>query len=524
MKNWSIGKKLFTGVGVLVLLLAVTSGVALNSVSTVQDNLEQAAGPISVRLGLAAEMVAASHEAWAAEKAAIVNTFTRNRSQMESYRDAEKAALKKLTDLAGELRPMLVSDANRQALDQTVEAIESWKKNAGAVADLLHGGEPARAQDLSLKSSKPAYLAVFASSEKVRKLNEDLLAERLTQGAAQYTSARWIMLASMLSALSVGTLLVWVVRRIAKSLREVVTELGESGEQVAAASSQVATTSQSLSQGSSEQAASLEQISASMEEMTAMAKRNSENSESASGMMSETARQVDRSNQALRGMMESMQGIKSSSEKVVKIIKTIDEIAFQTNILALNAAVEAARAGEAGMGFAVVADEVRSLAQRSAVAAKDTASLIEEAIQNSNQGAARLDQVAEAIRAITESSSKVTNLVDEVSESSKQQTVGIDQTSAAVTQVSKVTQTAAASAEESASASEELSAQSKTMRELVESLRVLVDGSSALVAPSKASVTLRQSPPVSKPSAASPKKLDDPFPMDAVETGSFRSF
>jgi methyl-accepting chemotaxis protein/methyl-accepting chemotaxis protein-1 (serine sensor receptor) len=170
-----------------------------------------------------------------------------------------------------------------------------------------------------------------------------------------------------------------------------------------------------------------------------------------------------------------MNGINSSSEKISKIIKVIDEIAFQTNILALNAAVEAARAGEAGMGFAVVADEVRNLAQRSAQAARDTAGLIEESIAKSNDGKTKLEQVAKAVRSITESSGKVKTLVDEVKLGSQEQARGIEQVAKAITQMERVTQATAASAEESASASEELTAQSEALREIVVELAGMVD-------------------------------------------------
>jgi methyl-accepting chemotaxis protein/methyl-accepting chemotaxis protein-1 (serine sensor receptor) len=171
-----------------------------------------------------------------------------------------------------------------------------------------------------------------------------------------------------------------------------------------------------------------------------------------------------------------MREITGSSDKISKIIKVIDEIAFQTNILALNAAVEAARAGEAGMGFAVVADEVRSLAQRSAQAAKDTSALIEESIAKSNEGGTRLERVAAVIRAITESTVKVKTLVDEVNLGSQEQARGIEQISKAIAQMDQVTQSTAASAEEGASASEELSAQAEAMGHAIQKLTILVDG------------------------------------------------
>ena len=191
-------------------------------------------------------------------------------------------------------------------------------------------------------------------------------------------------------------------------------------------------------------------------------------------LMAVVDQRVADANQTLGEMAASMMEINASSGKISRIIKVIDEIAFQTNILALNAAVEAARAGEAGMGFAVVADEVRTLAQRSAQAAKDTAALIEESIGRSHECSTKLEQVATAIHAITERASKVKTLVDEVNLSSEEQAKGVDQISKAIVQMEQVTQKSAATDEQSTSAGEELSVQSQTMRQVVQDLHQMV--------------------------------------------------
>ena len=251
-----------------------------------------------------------------------------------------------------------------------------------------------------------------------------------------------------------------VVRSITGSMHELVQEIANGAEQVSSAATQIASASQSLAEGTSQQAASLEETSASTEEINSMARRNSENSHSAADLVKQSDQRFSDTNRSLQEMVLAMGEINASSDKISKIIKVIDEIAFQTNILALNAAVEAARAGEAGMGFAVVADEVRNLAQRCAQAARDTAVLIEESINKSNDGKTKVDLVAKAIHTITEQSTQVKTLVDEVHLGSQEQSRGIEQIGRAIVQMEQVTQKAAASAEESASAAEELTAQS----------------------------------------------------------------
>lgn len=299
-----------------------------------------------------------------------------------------------------------------------------------------------------------------------------LLGVAQSMGLSQ--SALWIFL--VCSTAAGGGLLYTAVRSTNQALLSAVRDLSSGAEQVATAASEIASSSRSLAQGSSEQAASLEETSASSEEVNSMAQKNTENTRAAAELVGNLQQKFADTNRALDGTVTAMQELNTASEKISKIIKVIDEIAFQTNILALNAAVEAARAGEAGMGFAVVADEVRNLAQRSAQAAKDTASLIEESIAKSRDGKARVDNVAAAIRGIAQDSTKIQVLVDEVNVASQEQSRGIEQVAKSITQMEQLTQRSAASAQESASASTELTAQAESVKGILERLTSMVGG------------------------------------------------
>jgi methyl-accepting chemotaxis protein len=249
--------------------------------------------------------------------------------------------------------------------------------------------------------------------------------------------------------------------------------------------------------------------------MSSMIKRNAENAEKAKELADHTRAAADKGASDMVTMNTAMEGIQSSSADIAKIIKTIDEIAFQTNILALNAAVEAARAGEAGMGFAVVSDEVRNLAQRSAQAAKETAAKIEGAITKTQQGVQISATVTKSLQEIVEKIRKVDELVAEVAAASKEQSQGIGQINLAVGQMDKVTQANAATAEESASASEELNAQADSLKDSVRRLIEVVDGDKNQTdghspAPSKNGaahhMVKHSSPPSKKTPSPSPKE------------------
>ncbi len=294
----------------------------------------------------------------------------------------------------------------------------------------------------------------------------------------------------------------WIVRRVSRVLSKVASVLSHGADEVAAASSQVSTASQRLAEGASEQAASLEETSASLEEIASMAKRSESTAQQTSGLAQQARLSADDGISRLQTMNQAIAGIKGSGSEMVraiheiknaglevtKIIRTIDEIAFQTNILALNAAVEAARAGEAGAGFAVVADEVRNLAQRSASSARETANKIEASMGKSEQGVivsekvvhslgeveAAVSQIESSIQKIASQARDVDTAVGEIAGACREQSQGLSQINVAMSQMDKVTQTNAASAEESASAATELNAQAATQKQAVAELLRLI--------------------------------------------------
>ena len=296
-----------------------------------------------------------------------------------------------------------------------------------------------------------------------------------------------------------------------------VTELLSSGVgQTTAAAGEISSASQSLAEGASEQAASLEETSASLEEMASMTKRTADNAQTAKDLAAGTRHAADVGATDMQAMSGAMNAIKASSDGISKIIKTIDEIAFQTNILALNAAVEAARAGEAGMGFAVVADEVRNLAQRSAEAAKETAAKIEDSIQKSGNGVQISAKVAQGLQEIVSKVRQVDELVAQIATASKEQSVGIEQVNAAVSQMDKVTQSNAASAEESASAAEELNAQALTLNGIVTDLQRLVGGNAADASATSSGTRHVHKAPVVRATKPTPVRKTKPVAHEAV--------
>lgn len=389
-----------------------------------------------------------------------------------SYSSAFHSESDTIEQLAHQLREKIDDADARQLLDQFMNAhrMMMTKYDAALAAFQASGGADFASADAMVKGQDRAPTDLIDHIV-------DSLSQEAREKRAGITNSLWIFGLSVFVAFAaLLAISVWVVTTINASLSRITGLLSESAVQVSSASKQVSAAGASLAQGTTEQAASLQETSASTEEIASMTRRNAENSKSSVGLITAVSMRVEEANRSLEDMVQAMNGITSSSGKIARIIRVIDEIAFQTNILALNAAVEAARAGAAGQGFAVVADEVRNLAQRSAQAAKETGALIEESVSMSRGGGETLERVVHAVRSITESAAQVRTLVDEVSGGAHEQARGIDQIARAISEMERVTQQSAAAAEESASAGQELSAQADSMREIVRELNGLIEG------------------------------------------------
>jgi len=479
----TIGATLAAVGGALLGLLFLSVVIAFWSSNAIMSRLDQTADVTVAGLEAASTIETIVSKLVAHERGGIQGSLFEDKALSDGSRQGFESGLAQARSATAALAALATTDSDRSEIQRVGKMIDDWAAGHVQVQAMVEGGDPAGASELAGRTTDKLIAQIQAGVAGIVKRQQQALAADGEAADAAMGRASLALIVLVVLSIAASLIAVRVVSAILKTLKGGVSRLEAGSKEVASAAGQVATSAQSLSQGATEQAASLEQTSASMQQMATMTRQNADNATQAATLVTDVARQMAESTAALGAMVGSMDALKQSSDKVAHIIKTIDEIAFQTNILALNAAVEAARAGEAGMGFAVVADEVRNLAQRSAQAARDTATLIEESIARSQEGASSVAGVAASVNAIADSIARVKGMVDEVREASRQQTQGIDQVSQAISQMENVTQTTAATAEESAAASEELNAQAETSMAVVQQLGRLV-GKSDESAPS----------------------------------------
>jgi methyl-accepting chemotaxis protein/methyl-accepting chemotaxis protein-1 (serine sensor receptor) len=523
---------LFTGVGALITLIVAVAVLALWVGRSLEQRLMHTNDHTVKQLGLALQIETELERLYATQPALLVAGYTNDKAVIEARKLAADEAVSEVNGSLSAFQTEATSDADHQALIELSADLQGWTRANDDITKLVVAGNVADAVKAANKSGDEYKTKSRAATDEVVGREQEELQADLEAVKTRTASVRAMVFGGVLISLVVAGLAVHGMIGANRTLWTQSQELREGTEHVVAAAGQVATSAQGLSQASTHQAASLQETSASMEEMASMTRKNAENAVQAAELATDVALQVRNANNALSAMVTSMTAIRESSNKVAKIIKVIDEIAFQTNILALNAAVEAARAGEAGMGFAVVAGEVRNLAQRSAQAAKDTASLLEESIARSQEGAGRVEEVAHSISAITENVARVKGMVEEVRQASTQQAQGIDQVTQAIAQMESVTQTTAATAEESAAASEELNAQAEQSMAAVRRLEILVNGQTSGAGASRVRMSGRrrveavarpsvQQATHSKHDSAALGSADETFPLTADATSAY---
>lgn len=471
--NWSAGRKLVVCAWVVVILTFMVGASALWVANHLGSKLSSAVN-VSAREQMVAGQIAthASHME-SMERSLAMATMLQQTSNAETARQEIASSEETMGRLFAEFQKHEVDEETRQALASIRREFEAVRNDHRQVTEKLQSQK----MDEAMGHLNGTLLPKLNQMNHTARALVDAQSQKLAAvGADAERTKTWnLIVLSVLCVISVvvGFGVLWSQRSVTRALQVSIDELMQNSQQLAGTASQVSASSQSVSQAASEQAASLEETSASAEEIHSMTSRNAEHAEAATSCTKEASRIIQDANRALSQMMGSMTEISNSSGRISKIIKVIDDIAFQTNILALNAAVEAARAGEAGMGFAVVADEVRSLAQRSAQAAKDTTQLIEESISKASEGKQKLDEVAVAITGVTNAANKVKSLVEEVHGGSEQQARGIEQIARAVSRMEQVTQQLAATAEEGAAAGMELNSHARGVDEIIANLRQL---------------------------------------------------
>lgn len=368
--------------------------------------------------------------------------------------------------------------------EQTKPQISDLKKIATAYTTMYTELAPFSFEDTNGRSVRYSNTVAREARQKiVGFIEETLIQSRENMAILQQNVERmannisWFMGIISAAVIVIISLVSWkVVSGISGRLNNIIGNLNSGASHVNDVAAVITSTSQSLAEGSTEQAASLEETSSALEEMASMTRQNADNANKTNETTQHTMQIIGEGAVAVRNMSQAMSEISDSAEKISRIIKTIEDIAFQTNLLALNAAVEAARAGEAGKGFAVVADEVRNLAQRSAQAARDTTELIEGTVTRVKNGGEIAATLEESFKDIESEASSVGRLIQEITAATNEQAQGVDQVNTAVAQMDKVTQQTAANAEESASEAEKLANQAHSLHDMVAGLIELVEG------------------------------------------------
>ena len=517
--RWTIGAKLLVSSTVALALTIAISVAGLLSITTLGAHFRTTIHGSVRKEVLAEDMQMQLATVLSLERGMRLGAFEKNLDQIESLHVRSSQSLEKVHQSIAAIIPLLVSAEGRTIMNDLPPLFASIAERDEQMYGLCKSHQLKQAAALE-SDTRPLIEQTSAKVARMIQLQGELMAGDEVAASEAVTASWWTLAGMLLLAVIAAACSVLVVHRMNLQLNRNVELLTNGADGVSSAALQVSASSHALAESASSQAASLEETSASSEEVHAVARRNMDSAKTTTDIVEKSQSRSVEANEQLQQMVLAMDEISQSSEKISKIIKVIDEIAFQTNILALNAAVEAARAGEAGLGFAVVADEVRSLAQRCAQAAKDTAGLIEESLQSANGGKQRVSLVADAVRALTGDSAGIRSLIDEISAGSEEQARGMKLIAGSLSRMEQATQGTAAAAEQGAAGAAEMNAESTRLKATVQQLDSMVRGGSAAsaTAPLPRHVPKPATRPPNPAKAAAPRIIAAPVKRVAIVT------
>jgi len=472
----ALGKELMASFGGMLAVATLLCGFALVRFGDFQHILKTQVATSAQKADLIGQVITSLAEMRGQQQLLIVGAAAAVDGAGAQKRELLLAASANMDRGLGALGPLLTEPKETQLFRTLQDDHNAWAKNHRDLtqhcADCHSGAEAGTVQ--------PGKLDRAAAD--LAQLQRESLASASDRVGSQVYQSRWILmgLEGLCVLVCIGTFR--LVRRSTKSLRKTAGLLSQGATEAALAASQVKNVSLPLAQSAGQQARAAQATSSTTEQLASMTQKNAENSSQSAALMLRVEEAIEASNSTLRSLQASMDEIGASSGKISGIIKVIDNIAFQTNLLALNAAVEAARAGDSGLGFAVVAQEVRGLAQRSAQAAQDTTSLIEESVSRSVEGRARLEEVIRSIQGVTLRSAEVKALVDGVSTASQEQAKGIEEIAQSVHQMEQHVDQLSHHVEELVAAGDRMTAVTDNMQSGMERLYTIVDGTGRVAA------------------------------------------